>query len=137
MAWSYSDTISASWEANQIERREALAQIDSAHLREDWNDLQIASQRLRTADEEARWLSEKAQNLQRQQQAAQAQAPSNKFGLSRREQEVAEQSFVDRPDLPRLSTEQKHQLYAHNRARYHQMRANGTYDDTQGKVFRR
>jgi hypothetical protein len=135
MSWTYADTISASWEANQIERREALAQIDSAHLREDWNDLQMASSRLRSADEEARWLSEKAQNLQRQQQAAQAQ-PRNKHGFTNTEVDVALNSFQDRPDMPRLTRDQKLDLYQANKQRYWNLRNSGGYRDDQGTVRR-
>jgi hypothetical protein len=135
MSWTYADTIAASWEANSIERREALAQIDSAHLREDWTDLQIASQRLRTADEEAKWLQEKAQNLQRQQAQAQAQ-PRNKHGFNNAEVDVALNSFQDRPDMPRLTRDQKLDLYQANKQRYWQMRNSGAYRDDQGVVRR-
>jgi hypothetical protein len=90
MAWTYDQTIAAAWQENEVERRRALAEIDAAHLAEDWQSLQLATDRLRSADNEARWLSEKASNLHRQQQYAQAMAeqqvgPSPRRGRHRRE----------------------------------------------------
>ena len=62
---------------------------------------------------------------------------SNRFGLSETEREVAEASFPDRPDLPRMTADQKHAAYAANRDRYQQMRASGQYSDIRNELARR
>jgi hypothetical protein len=57
--------------------------------------------------------------------------PSNRYGLSDTEAEIARKS---RSDLPRDKAEA---LYAHNKQKLQTMRANGSYDDgSQGKVFK-
>ena len=89
MAWTYADTLSASYEGAQIEQRQALIDIDRAHVEENWSALQDAKLRLREAEQDAQWIAQKAAHLQRQQQAAQAQAPRNQFGLSRVQEEIA------------------------------------------------
>jgi hypothetical protein len=111
MAWTYDQTIAAAWQENEVERRRALAEIDAAHLAEDWQSLQLATDRLRSADNEARWLSEKASNLHRQQQYAQAMAPSNKWGLRHDEEDIAVKAIRDRSDV-RLTREQKIEMCA-------------------------
>jgi hypothetical protein len=131
MAWDYSQTLAAKWQQNEVERSRALAEIDAAHVNEDWQSLEFATDRLRSAENEAAWLSQKARNLQHQQQRAQAQQPSNKWGLSRAEEEVALAAIQDRADV-RLSREQKLQSYAQQKQRYQQMRASGAYSDGQG-----
>jgi hypothetical protein len=64
------------------------------------------------------------------------QRPSNRWGLSETEREVAEASLPDRPDMPKLTADQKHEVYANNRARLNRMRQTREYDDTQGRVFK-
>ena len=135
MAWTYEESLAASYQANQIEQRRALTELDAAHQCEDWAGLEHAKARLREAEGEERWLREKAQNLQRQQQAAQA-APRNKHGFSNTEVDVALNSFQDRPDLPRLTREQKLDLYQANKQKYWAMRNSGQYRDDQGTVRR-
>lgn len=130
MAWTYEQSLAASYQDSQIEAQRANADIDAAHLNEDWSSLQAAKNRLRDAEQDAAWIIQKANLLQRQQQQA---VPANKFGLSRKEQEVAELSFVPRRDLPNLTTEQKHQMYAYNKAKYARMRQTGEYSDSQGR----
>jgi len=65
-----------------------------------------------------------------------AHQPSNRFGLSEAEREVAEASIVDRADMPKLTADQKHEVYANNRDKLNRMRQTREYDDTQGRVFK-
>jgi hypothetical protein len=135
MAWSYDQTIAAAWQENEIEYKRALAEIDAAHVAEDWPGLQYATNRLQSAEQQAAWLSQKANNLHQQQQRAQAQ-PRNRHNFSNTEVDIALNSFQDRPDLPRLTRDQKLDLYQANKQRYWQMRNSGQYRDDQGTVRR-
>jgi hypothetical protein len=131
VSWSYEQTLTAKWQQNQVERQRALAEVEAAHTDEDWQSLEIATARLRSADNEARWLREKANALIQQQQHAQAR-PSNQYGLRHDEEEAALAAIPDRPDI-RLTREQKLQSYAAQKARYLQMRRDGSYSDSQGR----
>lgn len=133
MAWTYADTIAAKWQQNEVEQKRAVAEIDAAHVNEDWGSLELATDRLRHAENEARWLSQKANALHQMQHQA---APRNKHGFSNTEVDIALNSFQDRPDLPHLTRDQKLDLYAANKQRYWQMRNSGQYRDDQGTVRR-
>jgi hypothetical protein len=134
MAWTYGQSLAASWEESQIDQRRALADIDEAHLNEDWSALQAAKNRLRDAEQHAAWISRKANMLHDQQQAAQAR-PASKYGLRSDEDQIA-LSLPNRPDLPKLTDDQKRQIYLYNKNKLAAMRRAGTYDDTQGRVFK-
>ena len=49
--------------------------------------------------------------------------------LTEEERKIARDSIPDRPDAPKLTDTQKEFLYAQNKARYAQMRADGTYSE--------
>jgi hypothetical protein len=59
---------------------------------------------------------------------------SNKMTLSPAEVAIARASFVDRPDMPRMSNAQKEYIYAQNKRRYLQMKADGSYSEQRGSV---
>lgn len=48
--------------------------------------------------------------------------------LTEEERKIARDSIPDRPDLPKLTNAQKEYLYARNKAKYEQMKRDGTYD---------
>lgn len=48
--------------------------------------------------------------------------------LTEEERKVARDSIPDRPDLPKLTNAQKEYMYAKNKAKYEEMKRNGTYD---------
>jgi hypothetical protein len=60
-------------------------------------------------------------------QSLRAHQPSNRWGLSEEQREIAEAAIVDRPDMPKLSNDQKHEIYYHQRNRHHAMVSNGSY----------
>jgi hypothetical protein len=126
MAWTYDQTIAGSWEENEAERAEALADLERARVSEDWSGFRAARARLREAEQEAAWISQKANTLYEQQQRAERQ-PSNKFGLSEEQRELAHAALIDRPDMPRLTDEQKEEIYARNLGKYRHMVASGQY----------
>lgn len=49
--------------------------------------------------------------------------------LTEEERKIARDSIPDRPDLPKLTNAQKEYMYAKNKAKYEQMRRDGTYTD--------
>lgn len=57
---------------------------------------------------------------------------SNRMTLSPEERDIAHRSFVDRPDLPKLSNEQREYIYAKNKLRYQEMKADGSYSEQRG-----
>jgi hypothetical protein len=64
---------------------------------------------------------------------APAAPPTNKYGLTAAEAEVARNWSQD----PSLSEHDKMQTYAEQKNRYRHMRQTGEYDDSQGRVFKR
>jgi hypothetical protein len=114
----------------QAERSEAVGMLEAARISEDLATVNAASDVIVRCDRDAQILATYHNQLVQQQQRAQAQQP-NKYGLTRQEMEIAEKSIQDRADV-RLTRDQKHQMYANNKARYWQMRRDGTYSDGQG-----
>ena len=55
---------------------------------------------------------------------------SSKITLSAEERQIARNAIVDRPDMPKMSNEQKELIYARNKQKLHRMRANGEYRAT-------
>jgi hypothetical protein len=54
---------------------------------------------------------------------------SNKMTLTPEEVAIARASIVDRPDLPAMTNAQKEYIYAQNKRKYAQMKANGSYSE--------
>jgi hypothetical protein len=135
MANDYGEIIRSQVERKMTERASALSALDYARLTNNSDQIDAASDEILRIDGELERLGNIANRYYGQQQMMQQQQP-NKWGLSEREREIAEASIVDRRDMPSLTADQKHQLYAHNRAKLQQMKRDGTYDDTQGRVFK-
>jgi hypothetical protein len=62
--------------------------------------------------------------------SGQRQENSSKVTLSAEERQIARNAIVDRPDMPKMSNEQKELIYARNKQKLHRMRANGEYRAT-------
>ena len=58
---------------------------------------------------------------------------SDRNTLSPSEVEIAHRSFIDRPDMPRMTNAQKEYLYLQQRNRYREMKADGTYSEQGGR----
>jgi hypothetical protein len=56
-------------------------------------------------------------------------ARQSQLHLTEDERKIARSSFVDRPDLPRMTNAQKEYLYAQQKAKYEAMKASGEYTD--------
>jgi hypothetical protein len=54
---------------------------------------------------------------------------NNSMRLTEEERKIARESFVDRPEFGHLTDAQKEYMYAQQKARYEEMRRNGTYTD--------
>ena len=67
--------------------------------------------------------------VSREVPAASGTRKSNSMRLTEEERKVARESIPDRPDLPKLTNAQKEYMYAKNKAKYEQMRRDGTYTD--------
>jgi hypothetical protein len=57
---------------------------------------------------------------------------SNRMTLSPEERDIAHRSFVDRPDMPKLTNEQREYIYAQNKRKYLQAKADGSYSEQRG-----
>jgi hypothetical protein len=55
--------------------------------------------------------------------------PSDWNTLSPEERDMAHRSFVDRPDMPRLTLAEREYLYLQNRNKYRKMKASGEYSE--------
>ena len=53
-------------------------------------------------------------------------------GSAQQERDIARRSIIDRPDMPPLTNAQKEYIYAQNKRKYAQMKANGTYSEQKG-----
>jgi hypothetical protein len=53
----------------------------------------------------------------------------NKYGLSDEEIAIARASIVDRPDLPKLSDDERQKIYSEQKQKLQRMRASGEYSD--------
>ncbi|WP_316234235.1 hypothetical protein [Bradyrhizobium sp. SZCCHNR1098] len=116
----------------QYAREEAYSELRRAQIDDD-----------RTAAAEAVFkindLDVKMQNLDRLYAQAehrpepQQRAPSNKFGLSPEEEEIARSIGGS---IKGMTDEQRLERYAQQKQRYQQARASGEYRDDQGRVTR-
>lgn len=61
--------------------------------------------------------------------AASGTRSNGKMRLTEEERQIARDSIPDRPDLPKMTNAQKEYLYARNKAKYEQMKRDGTYDE--------
>jgi hypothetical protein len=125
---NFKDVYDVSMRGFQSAIVEEQARFQQATLTGDLEEQVRASQSMagsRSAMREYHALaSEHAASLQRAM-------PQNPNGLSQTETEIARKS---RPDLP---ADQAERLYAYNRHKLATMRANGSYSDGQGSVFKR
>ncbi|WP_316227203.1 hypothetical protein [Bradyrhizobium sp. SZCCHNR1047] len=128
MAWTYESILATQGQRLEAERAQALAELEAARIYEDVSLMNTASDALLRVDRDYAQLSRYANNM-----AAQQQMPRNQFGLNDDEVAIARTLGETRQDL---TDEQREQIYAQNKARYHQMRRDGTYRDDQGTVRR-
>jgi hypothetical protein len=128
MAYSYESIMQAQAQDIEAELAEANAELEAARRVEDPSRVRAASREILRLTAEFRDLGQIANDFYSQQQQ---QPQGNRFGLSADEIDVAH----SHPD-PRMTNEQKQELYAHNRARYQHARATGAYRDDQGTVRR-
>jgi len=135
MAWNYADILTHQEERLMAERQEALGMLEAARVSEDLATVNAASDAILRVDRDYQQLQRYATNYAAQAQQQQQQAQRNPHGFNATEIEVA-LSLPDRRDAPRLSREQKLNLYAQNKARYWEARRNGSYRDDQGTVRR-
>ena len=110
--------------------------LEAARVSEDLATVNAASDAILRVDHDYQQLQKYANNLAAQTQQQQRQQQYNRHGFTATEIDVALNSFQDRPDLPRLSREQKLDLYRANKDKYWQMRNSGQYRDDQGVVRR-
>jgi hypothetical protein len=61
--------------------------------------------------------------------AASGTRKQSSMRLTEEERKVAREAIPDRPDLPKMTNAQKEYLYAKNKAKYDQMKRDGTYDE--------
>jgi hypothetical protein len=121
----------------QMAYEEAAAEYRQAQLAEDTDGM--ASAAMRMAGLEA--TVEKFNNMANRAMNPQpGPMPTNRYGLTPDEVEVAKNSFGAIRDrdghLVDLSDDQKFEIYARNKARYRHMRQTGEYRDDQGQVRR-
>jgi hypothetical protein len=131
VAYNYEDILRYQAERLVAERQEALGMLEAARVSEDLATVNAASDAILRVDRDAAQLQNYANNMVAQQQAQQRQQQRNPHGFNATEIEVA-LSYPDRHDAPRLSKEQKLNLYAQNKARYWEARRSGAYRDDQG-----
>jgi hypothetical protein len=136
MAWDYRDIMLHQEERLKAERQEALGMLEAARVSEDLATVNAASDVILRVDRDYSQLQRYANNYAAQVQRQQQAQANNRHGFSNTEVDVALNSFQDRPDLPRLTRDQKLDLYAANKQRYWQMRNSGQYRDDQGTVRR-
>jgi hypothetical protein len=129
MAYRYEDLMLAKGERIQAEKAAALADLEASRLREDAEGCDYAQSQILRLDSDYEKLCGYANRYMAQNQQRQ---PTNRFHLSETEREVAEASLPDRPDMPKLTADQKHEIYYRNRDRLNRMKASGEYSTTQG-----
>ena len=130
MAYEHESVIKAQYQQLTADRAAAVAEYESGRVSEDEYTTMSAAHRILEADAKLAALNRIADTYVAGQQRAQ---PQNKYGLSKDEQEVAHGlASGDRT----MTNDQREQLYAQNRAKYHRMRASGEYRDDQGRVTR-
>ena len=129
MAFNHEQIVRAQYEQLTSERARAMAELESARLREDEYGTMSAASAILEADQKLGALGNIAANLAAQQQ----QPPGNRYGLTHDEVEIAH-SLAQNDH--RFSDDQREAIYAQNRARYQHARRTGAYRDDQGRVTR-
>jgi hypothetical protein len=130
MAYSYQQIFEAAYQNVDEEQALAAAELEAARISEDPYRVQEATKAMLKTDGERERLDRRAQEFRAQQQR---QPQGNKWGLSKDEIDIARTHATgDRS----ITDEQRLELYARNKARYQQMRRDGSYRDDQGMVKR-
>lgn len=129
MAFDYAAIMQAQDDRISADQMRATAEFEAARLGEDPEAVMAASQRILELDAQRAALMQRAQQFMASQQNARSE-PSNKWGLTDEEVEVAKASHSAG------TTEQRIEEYARNKQRYQSMRASGQYRDDQGTVRR-
>jgi hypothetical protein len=130
MAYDHKSVIEAQYQQLTADRAAAVAEYEAQRIAEDQYGTMSAADRILEADSKLAALNRIADTYIAGQQRAQ---PQNKYGLNAEEQEVAHGlASGDRT----MTNDQREQVYAQNRAKYQQMRRDGTYRDDQGTVRR-
>jgi hypothetical protein len=132
MAYDYSAIIVAQGDRLQAQRQRALRDLETARLDEDTTAVHYAADEILKIDGDIARLEQIATGYMHQQQAQQYQQQANRWGLSEEEKSVAEASFPDRADMPKMSTDDKHRVYAEQRYKHRAMVANGSYGGSAG-----
>ncbi len=118
------DTAMAGYQAALEEQASAYRQ---AQISGDFQESVRASQAMASirahANEYNRMAAEHAQSTR-------SAARPNPYGLTDDEVDIAGRSIVDRPDMPRMSQDDKLKLYAENRDKLRRMRKSGEYRQT-------
>ncbi|MGJ5042732.1 hypothetical protein [Bradyrhizobium sp. HKCCYLRH1062] len=128
MSYSYEAILTAQAQRIEAERAEHVAELEAGRMSEDPDRVNYAANRILELDAQHAMLAQRAN-------AYFAQAPAkrqNPHGLTDEEMQVAS-NFSQSPNL---SHEQKLEIYSRQKARYAQMRRDGTYRDDQGTVRR-
>src|SRR5581483_8430654 len=109
--------------------QDAQAEFQQANIADDVEGAAFAAQKMAALRASMKELNGMATEYVASRQAAQ---PSNRYGLSPEEVEVAKNFTAD----PRMSEDQKLATYAEQKAKYQHQRATGQYRDDQGTVRR-
>jgi hypothetical protein len=133
LPFEYRDILLSQEQRIQAKRAQAVAELESGRVSEDAYLVNEAADTILRCDADMARLHQIANEYVSRQQHAQL---TNRFHLSETEREVAEAALPNRPDMPKLSADDKHRIYSENRARLNRMRQTREYDDTQGRVFR-
>jgi hypothetical protein len=130
MPYSYDDIMKYQAERLTAQRAAAVADLESARYREDAYAVSDAADTILKLDGDLERLGRIANQHYSQQQA---QQPRNRYGLSDAEVEVAR--GIAGSD-PRLTNEQREEIYAREKQKLGYMRRTGQYRDDQGQVSR-
>jgi hypothetical protein len=129
VAYNYIDIMQNQLERIDTEAAQRAAELEAARIAEDAAGVDWAAREILRLDADRAQLAVRARDFDARQRA---QPQRHKYGLSPDEIEVARNFTTD----PKLSNDDKEKLYAEQRNRYRQARANGSYRDDQGRVTR-
>jgi hypothetical protein len=121
LPYSYQDILLAQEQRLQARRASAVADLESARLREDADGVAYAADEILRVDTDFSRLTTIANQFVAQQQAA---APRNKYNLSDDEVEVARGIAGNDPSL---SDDDRERIYAEQRYRHRHLTATGQY----------
>ena len=129
MAYSYDDILASQFQNIDAAQAQAAAELEAARHAEDPHRVNEAANAILTLDLQRNALAQRAQGYSAGQQHQAQERPGSRFGLSPEQAEIARKSLVDRADTPPLSDDQKYEIYARNRQKYHSMLADGSYSN--------